>query len=60
MNSLSGINNNKTLPGVRNLNGTISGIQYFEINSAIPYDVKCEENSDCCINTPYFGMKTSP
>ncbi|XP_060582136.1 uncharacterized protein LOC132738608 isoform X2 [Ruditapes philippinarum] len=55
-----GIDKNKTLPGVKNLNGTISGIHHFEIDSAIPTDVKCEEQSECCINIPYIGMKNNP
>ncbi|XP_060567440.1 uncharacterized protein LOC132726185, partial [Ruditapes philippinarum] len=54
------IDKDKTLPGVRNLNGTVSGIQHFEIDSAIPTDVKCADNSECCINTPYIGMKNNP
>ncbi|XP_060606731.1 protein eyes shut homolog, partial [Ruditapes philippinarum] len=55
-----GLDKNKTLPGVRNLNGTVSGSQHFEIDSAIPTDVKCEDYSECCINTPYIGMKNNP
>ncbi|XP_053374815.1 uncharacterized protein LOC128547113 [Mercenaria mercenaria] len=54
------VDKNKDLPGVVNLNGTSSGNQHFEINYAIPTDVHCEENTDCCINTPYHGDTDKP
>ncbi|XP_053390839.1 protein eyes shut homolog, partial [Mercenaria mercenaria] len=54
------VDKNKDLPGVVNLNGTSSGNQHFEINYAIPTDVQCEENTECCINTPYHGDTDKP
>lgn len=57
---ISVVSNVTHLPGIENLNASLHGRQYFDINSAIPREVKCEVNQDCCINTPYHGEKDTP